>query len=62
VGAAGGAEGTDHAALARRKFLRCGGQPEAAELVQDLERLPPEDVGRLLELALGMPGDTGAAT
>ncbi|MCD0484170.1 MmgE/PrpD family protein [Streptacidiphilus sp. ASG 303] len=58
VGAAGDAGGPDHADLARRKFLGCGGPPEAADLVQDLERLGPEEVGRLLDLALGDVGRT----
>ncbi|MEW2043785.1 hypothetical protein AB0885_43745, partial [Streptomyces sp. NPDC005534] len=57
VGAASGADGTDHAALARAKFLACGGDPEAADLVGRLEHLSPEEVGRLVELALAGPDD-----
>ncbi|MEU8789557.1 MmgE/PrpD family protein [Streptomyces sp. NPDC048643] len=57
VGAASGAEGTDHAALARAKFLACGGDPEAADLVGRLEHLSPEEVRRLVGLALAGPYD-----
>ncbi|MFG2309365.1 MmgE/PrpD family protein [Streptomyces sp. NPDC048566] len=55
VGAAGGADGTGHAALARAKFLGCGGDPEAADMVRDLEDLGPGEVRRLVELALAGP-------
>lgn len=57
VGAASGADGTDHAALARAKFLACGGDPEAADLVRHLERLNPEEVRRLVNLALAGTDD-----
>ncbi|MFD6925778.1 MmgE/PrpD family protein [Streptomyces sp. NPDC059944] len=57
VGAVSGADGTDHAALARAKFLACGGDPEAADLVGRLEHLSPEEVARLVELALAGPDD-----
>ncbi|MEW2164654.1 MmgE/PrpD family protein [Streptomyces sp. NPDC007084] len=57
VGAASGAEGIDHAGLARAKFLACGGDPEAAELILRLEELSPEEVRRLVRLALaGLDG------
>lgn len=57
VGAASGADGTDHAALARAKFLACGGDPEAADLLRRLEHLRPEEVRRLVNLALAGPDD-----
>ncbi|MEU0783062.1 MmgE/PrpD family protein [Streptomyces sp. NPDC006173] len=57
VGAASGADGTDHAALARAKFLACGGDPEAANLVGHLDHLSPEEVRRLVNLALAGPDD-----
>ncbi|MFC9244747.1 MmgE/PrpD family protein [Streptomyces sp. NPDC057136] len=62
VGAASGADRADHAALARHKFLACGGDPEAADLVRDLEYLRPEEVRRLVTLALaGTDGRTARA-
>lgn len=56
VGAASGADGADHAALARRKFLRCGGDPEAADMIRELEHLRPGEVRRLVHLALAGTG------
>ncbi len=61
VGAASGPDGTDHAALARAKFLACGGDPEAADLVARLEHLSPDDVRRLVRLALAGPDDSPAS-
>ncbi|MFD8738248.1 MmgE/PrpD family protein [Streptomyces sp. NPDC059618] len=57
VGAASGADGVDHAALARAKFLANGGDPEAVDLLHRLETLGPEEVRRLVRLALAGPDD-----
>ncbi|MET8099371.1 MmgE/PrpD family protein [Streptomyces sp. NPDC005236] len=57
VGAASGPDGTDHAALARAKFLACGGDPEAVDLLSRLETLRPEEVRRLVNLALAGTDD-----
>jgi 2-methylcitrate dehydratase PrpD len=46
VGAAGG--GDDHAALARAKFLQCGGSPETADQVLRLDTLTAAQTGRLI--------------
>ncbi|WP_416971079.1 MmgE/PrpD family protein [Streptomyces sp. 4F14] len=52
---AGVADGAGPLALARTKFLACGGDPYVVELVERLEHLRPGEVRLLVDLALAVP-------
>ncbi|MFS8202243.1 MmgE/PrpD family protein [Streptomyces sp. CWNU-52B] len=57
VGAVGSVGSGDHAALAREKFLRSGGDPEVPDLVAELADLDADGVERLISLALSGAAD-----
>jgi 2-methylcitrate dehydratase PrpD len=55
VGSPGSVNRAEHQAQVRRKFLATGGLTEAADIAAELDTATPEDVRRMLDLALEFP-------